>query len=117
MITILSLLGFLSAYALNPTIGTLEIRQEWGQLPEDLSGYEVFLAVNDCALIGQEATLAIGGDTYRALVFDCAGADAYEDGQSWMELRGVVAEVDYWFWVAHPEYVGSEVYAEVVFSG
>jgi len=102
------LTGLLSAYALNPTIGTLRIRQEWGQLPQDLTAYEVFLAVEDCSLIGQEATLEIEGQSYDGMIFDCAGVNAYDEGQSWMTTLGIAAEVDYHFWIDHPHLIGAE---------
>lgn len=113
---VFAMIGFLSAYALGPTVGTLNIRQEWGQLPDDLSKYEVFLAVENCDHIGKEATLHVGDESYTGIVFDCAGANAYEDGQSWMSLLGIVAEVDYWFWLEHPELIGTETHAKVTIS-
>lgn len=107
-------IGFLSAYALNPTMGTLAYRAENEQIPDDLSGYDVFLAVADCGRIGQEATLVIGGDEYAALVFDCAGEK--DGGRDWMHRNAIVAEVDYHFWMEHPEYVGSGVKAKIIWS-
>ena len=53
-------LGILSACNLNPTVGTLEYRQALGQLPADLSPYSVYLAVDDCSLIGQPARMIAG---------------------------------------------------------
>lgn len=110
----LIIIGFLSAYALLPTVGTLELRQEWGQLPQDVSGYEVFLSVADCGLIGKEATLAVDGDLYDALIFDCAGVD--DGGLAWMTENAIAAEVDYWFWLEHPEYVGSELEVSIFYE-
>ena len=93
---------FLSAYAFNPTYGTLKIRQEWGQLPADVSEYDVLLAVPNCDLIGRDATMRVGGVDYDALIFDCAGPGSH----TWMIDNHVAAEVDYWFWREHPELIG-----------
>lgn len=109
--TTIIITGFLSAYALNPTVATLEYRQHHEQIPTDLSGYDVFVAVADCAHIGAEATLAIDGKVYDALVFDCAGVA--DGGRQWMHTNAIAAEVDYWFWMRHPEYVGTGVPVEL----
>jgi len=110
----LIILGWLSAYCLGPTQGTLEYGQEYLGLPQDVSGYDVLLAVEDCSLVGSEATLRVAGYEFSALVFDCAGPDAYdEDGKTWLEKQGYAAEVDWWFWQQYPELIGVE-HAEVV---
>ena len=111
-----AMIGFLSAYALGPTQGTIAIRQEWGQLPQDLSQYDVFLAVESCDHIGREVVMEIEGESYQGLIFDCAGADAYSDGQSWMSRNQIAAEVDYWFWMENPHLIGSETTATIVFK-
>lgn len=109
VIIITVLTGWLSAYCLNPTVGTIAYQQEVGRLPDRVEHYEVFLAVEDCSLVGQEATLIAGGETYAGIVFDCAGVNAYDkEGVSWMRELGVAAEVDWWFWQAHPELIGVE---------
>lgn len=102
------LAGYLSAYALNPTVGTLNWQQENGHIPDNLDGYDVFLAVEDCGMVGMDATLYVAGDEHNALIFDCAGADAFSDGESWMERNNIVAEVDFWTWQENPEYIGNE---------
>ena len=113
----LVLLGVLSAYCLNPTLGTIAYGQDAGWLPSDVSGYEVFLAVEDCALVGMEAALHIAGEVYDGIIYDCAGPDAYdESGVTWMESLGVAAEVDWWFWQQNPHLIGVER-AEVVIDG
>lgn len=104
------LIGYLSGYAMWPTIRTIEIRQEWGQLPQDVSGYDVFLAVPNCDLIGHEAELIVNGDVYTGLVFDCAG----EDSHSWMIDNMIAAEVDYYFWMKHPEYIGTNTQVQII---
>ena len=110
MTTIL-FVGFLSAYALGPTVGTINYRQDNGQIPHDLSPYDALLAVDDCGLIGHEATLTAGDDIYTGLVFDCAGGDGaqhFSDGNADTPWK-LAADVDYGFWMQHPELVGSGV--------
>lgn len=105
-------IGLLSAYAMWPTIGTVEYRQELGQLPQgDLYAEYILVAVNDCGLIGETGTLTVNGQVQDkpALVFDCKGETAIE----WMSVSNkdtpfkVAAEVDYFTWMKHPEWVGS----------
>lgn len=103
-------IGFLSAYAQRPSLGTIAIRQEWGQLPQDIEQYDVFLAVPNCDLIGKEANLLIGDKVYSGLIFDCAG----EGSHSWMIDNQIAAEVDYNFWMDHPEYVGTNTLVQIV---
>ena len=67
--------GYLSAYAELPTVATLAYRQEIGDVPYDVSGYDVFIAVADCGLIGHEGTLYTNAGALRAIVMDCAGND------------------------------------------
>lgn len=109
LLLLIIFIGSLSAYHKNPTIGTLRLRQEWGQLPEDLSEYEVFLAVPNCGLIGYEATLQIGEESFAGVVFDCAG----EWSHWWMLENGIAAEVDWWFWLQHPHLIGTEIEATI----
>ena len=108
--------GILSAYSLNPTIGTLDYRQDTRQLPMELSQYEVFLAVDDCGLIGHEALLIVGDEVFQGIIFDCAGAygaQFFSDGNDLETPYKLAADADYWFWQAHPEIVHSLVRIEV----
>ena len=98
-------IGFLSAYAQRPTDGTIAIRQDWGQLPQNVEQYDVLLSVPNCGLIGREGTLTVNEQVYEALVFDCAG----EWGHNWMLQNLIAAEVDYYFWIDHPELIGNDV--------
>jgi len=107
---IFTLVGYLSGYAMRPTVGTIKIRQEWGQLPLDISDYDVFLSVPNCDLIGHEAELIVNNDVYHGLIFDCAG----EDSHHWMIDNAIAAEVDYYFWIKHPEYIGTNVLARII---
>ena len=116
MINSILFFGILSAYALNPTVGTLEYRQDLEQLPIDVSGYEVMLAVNDCSLIGQEAVLIADGVEFSAIIFDCAGADGvgiFSRGNDETTPYKLAADADWFFWQAHPEIVHSLVTIKV----
>lgn len=112
--------GYLSAYSYWPTVRTIEYRQQAQQIPLDIEEFDVFLAVPNCDLIGDTGTLTIEAQDmlwglgsveyaqYDALVFDCAGAG--EDiGHNWMIDNLIAAEVDYFFWMAHPEYIGTGI--------
>jgi len=114
-------IGVLSAYAMNPTVGTVELRQEWGQLPQgNLYDSHILVAVNDCGLIGETGTLTIGGERQPkpAMVFDCKGA-----GNDWMSASNsdtpfkVAAEVDYFTWISHPHWVGGDSLVAVLEFG
>lgn len=105
--------GYLSAYGRRPTEGTLAYRQEHGQIPDDVSDVDVFVAVPDCGLIGRRGELHIDGQVYRAMVFDCAGRGSHE----WMLRNAIAAEVDYYFWRANPQYVGTMEPVRVVVGG
>ena len=108
--------GILSAYNFAPTVGTLQYRQEMGQLPADVSGYEFFIAVDNCDLIGHNATLYAGDLTFDGVVYDCAGSDGakyFSDGDDLNTPFKLAGDVDYWFWKAHPEIVHSLVTVEV----
>lgn len=96
--------GYLSAYAESPTVGTVAYRQEVGDIPHDLTGYDVLIAVSDCMMVGKPGTLYTAVGPLDALVIDCAGDDGTP---SWMAENNIVAEIDYWTWAAHPELVGS----------
>ena len=121
-------LGFLSAYAERPTNATVVYRQELNQIPQDISQYDVILAVPNCDLIGHEGTLKVEpqemlwglgrveGAEYSALVFDCAGAGD-DIGHNWMIDNLIAAEVDYRFWMEHPEYIGKGIQVTVEIEG
>lgn len=114
-------IGMLSAYAMWPTIGTVEYRQELGQLPQgDLYSQYTLVAVNDCGLIGEVGRLTVDGQVQEkpAIVFDCKGETAHQ----WMSASNkdtpykVAAEVDYFTWIKNPEWVGSGAVALLEFN-
>lgn len=85
--------GYFSQYAEAPTRATIAIRQEWGQLPEDMSLYPVRLAVENCSLIGETGWARMADQPWeRAIVFDCSGHDSTS---RWMIENNIIAEVDW----------------------
>ena len=88
--------GWLSAYDKEPTIATMEYRLTIGDVE---LGHDVYLAVADCARMGETGRITIGdGEPLSYQVFDCLGADA---SHNWMAQQNIIAEVDYWTWQRH----------------
>jgi len=88
--------GWLSAYDIEPTVGTFVYRLESGEIE---TGHEVYLATADCSRIGETGQISINGGSWLDYqVFDCLGSDAESD---WMTELGFVAEVDYFTWQRH----------------
>lgn len=98
--------GYLSAHAQLPTDATLEYRQELGQIPTDLSQFDVYIAVLDCTKIGDTGKLYTDVGILDVLVFDCAGIE--DGGANWMVRNNYIAELDYYTWERHPELIGTE---------
>jgi hypothetical protein len=97
--------GYLSAYGRLPTDATIDYRQSVGDIPQDLSGYDVLIAVSDCRLIGKTGVLYTAVGALRALVIDCAGNDGTP---AWMFENSIIAEIDWYSWQRWPGLVGSE---------
>lgn len=119
MIDFFVLVGYVSAYALWPTVAQTEYQQDLGNIPMDLSAYDALVAVPNCDLIGHEGIMTfedqdrmwhgpIEGGEYTVIVFDCAGSGE-GIGHDWMIQNAIAAEVDWHFWQEHPEYVGGGV--------
>ena len=104
-----TLVGYLSGYSMWPTIRTIEIRQEWGQLSENISNYDMMISVPNCDLIGHEGTMYVGDEEYSVLVFDCAG----EFGHQWMLNNAIAAELGYFSWMEHTDLVGTGVIVKI----
>lgn len=104
--------GYISAYDRAPTDATIATRQQWGQLPFDLSPYAALVAVRDCRRIGETAVLETVEGQFTVLVFDCAGIE--DGGLAWMIRGNFIAEVDWYTWQNHPEIVHS--YATIHFN-
>lgn len=101
-----SISGFLSAYGQLPTDATLENRQRWDQIPNDLSRFDAYIAVLDCTKIGATGKLHTISGTLNIIVFDCAGIE--DGGADWMVRNNYVAELDFYTWEKHPELIGTE---------
>ena len=71
------------------SVAERRVAHGWG-LAEDLdvSGFDVLLAVEDCALLGAEGVLIAEGATYTALVVDCQQRE-HEP----LSIRGLAADV------------------------
>lgn len=110
-------LGILSAYALGPTIGQTNYQQYLGAIPQDLSEYDALIAVDHCGLIGQEAVLHTEQGVFSGIVYDCAGsggAQHFTDGNDTTTPYLLAGEVDYHFWMDHPDLIGTQVTIEVL---
>jgi len=80
-------------------------RQAWGQIPDDLSAWDGFVAVPDCDDIGQTYYIRQHNSTdrrwLRVLAVDCAnktdrqGAEDARSGYEWMRDNNIAFEVDY----------------------
>lgn len=97
--------GFLSGYDQLPTDATIAYRQELGQLPNDLSQYDAFIAVLDCAQIGETGVLYTDVGPLRIVVFDCAGVE--DGGHHWMVNGSYVADLDWYTRSQYPELMGT----------
>jgi hypothetical protein len=95
--------GWASQYGRSVMERTVELRQRWGQLPEDLSGYDGFVAAQECADIGKVVYLRpVEWKRWeRFLVADCASKnDRQSDtdprsGWQWMVSQNILVEVDF----------------------
>lgn len=118
MLNVIVFLGVLSAYGLYPTVAQTEYQQNLGNLPEDLSQYDVLLAVDHCGLIGHEATMYVGEEeqAFSAIIYDCAGGNGahfFSDGDDLSTPYLLAADADWFFWQEYPDIVHSVVRIEV----
>lgn len=86
--------GWASQYESNVvTDATIEARQSWGHLPEDLSRYDGFVATESCGHIGEEVYLYREGVGFELFaVFDCSG---HLSTTRWMKANNILVEVDH----------------------
>ena len=89
--------GYASHYSPHVMAATIEARQGWEQLPQDLSGYAGFVARPHCDEIGDTVWLrAYGEGNYKPyLVTDCAVRDGSDGAMSWMLDNNIPIELDY----------------------
>lgn len=87
--------GWASYYDKAPTDATIRARISMEHIPD--KKYDVYVAVSDCSRIGETGLISIDGHApVPYIVFDCAGLNAYEDGQSWMDKHNIAVELDYY---------------------
>lgn len=103
VISVISMTGYLSAYGQAPTEGTIIARQQWGQLPQDMSPYDGVIALRDARFIGQVATLNVDGQIFNVIVFDCPGDS---ETLAWMDENAILGEIGYDLASKHPEIIG-----------
>ena len=86
--------AYASRYAPGIMLATVEARQEWGHLPNDLSRFDGFVAVGDCDRVGETIILRDASKPnqpwLRMAVADCAGD---EHAAAFMEH--IAVEVDH----------------------
>lgn len=95
--------GRASQYAKGVFPRTIALRQGWGELPEDLSMYDGFIAVRESADIGRSYYIRpIGAKEWDyVLAGDCASKSDRQSetdarsGHAWMISEGIIAEIDY----------------------
>ena len=92
--------GYASAYApgvIDEVIRYRFANDLWRNVPpRDWYIAHGAIATNDCAQVGQMATLIDpAGRRYEVLIADCAGADG---GAVWMTENNIVAELDWRLW-------------------
>jgi hypothetical protein len=88
--------GYVSRYDAGVMERTIQVRIEhgYGYVPADWQSYDGYLAVLDCATVGQEvwARPGKGYPFERLLIADCAG---HASTVHWFTVNGIVGEVDY----------------------
>ena len=102
MLAALAVNGWASAYDVGVMDATVAYRMEHGLCfsPPPMDWYQAagYVAVNDCARVGEMATLIDpGGREWRVLVADCGGAEV-NGGAAWMTRNNIVAELDAGLW-------------------
>lgn len=102
LLAIILATGIASQYGPGVMPRVIQTRQRLGDLPQNISGYDGYIAVANCRYIGHTAyILPHGGELERFLVADCAsksdqqGPGDDRSGYEWMTSEGIVAEVDY----------------------
>jgi hypothetical protein len=93
--------GRASQYAESVMQRVVALRQGWGQLPEDVSEYDGFIAVLECTDIGKAYYIRpIGAEEWAyVLAADCASkSDRQSDvdgrsGYEWMLDGGIIVEI------------------------
>lgn len=95
LLLILALTGTASQYAPGVMNEVIINRQNMQQIPEDVSMYDGYIAVQEADDIGKIFYLRpLGYDEWESfLAVDCAGIA--DGGKSWMLRNNILVEVDY----------------------
>ena len=121
MLAAVAVAGWASAYDPGVMDATVAYRMEHGLwfTPPPHDWYQVagYVAVNDCARVGEVATLVDpGGREWRVLVADCGGAEV-NGGAAWMTANNIVAELDAGLWERLTGQYGRPLRIEVRYEG
>lgn len=95
LIVYLILSGIASQYAPGVMENTIKVRQSGKTaytVTQDISQYQVFVATEDCSMLGKEFYLIHNNQTLHGLVVDCSG---HIETSAWMKHNNIVCEVDY----------------------
>jgi hypothetical protein len=84
--------GYSSQYAIGIMDATIEARQGWGQLPDNLDRYDVFAAVEDCRRIGDEFVVRYRDEWQLGVASDCSGSQETSD---WMTNNRILIEISH----------------------
>lgn len=88
--------GWASQYDANVMERVIAVHQAGrtaSTLPMNVSSYEVFLAVEDCSLVGREVEIRpLGGQWELALIADCSG---HQSTSEWMTRNNILVEIDH----------------------
>jgi hypothetical protein len=92
--------GWASAYAPGVMEDVIALRAAngWWHYPPPIGWYQQVdgaIAEIPCTRVGAIVTMTAGGETYRVLVADCAGADGHPER---FEEDNIVAELDARLW-------------------
>ena len=118
MLAAVAVAGWASAYDPGVMDATVAYRMDHGLwfTPPPHDWYQVagYVAVNDCARVGEMATLIDpGGREWRVLVADCAGNDG---GSEFMTRNNIVAELDWVLWSRLTKTHGRPLQIEIVWD-
>ena len=91
-IVVLIMSGWGSQYSQRVMERVIAVQQKWGHLPQNIEGYDGYVAVADCHRIGQTLWARPEGTEKweRFLITDCAGSP-----ETVLWMRNVPIEVDH----------------------
>jgi len=95
LLLVLAVTGIASQYAPGVMDEVITNRQKWEQIPQDVSNFDGYIAVQNSGDIGKVFYIKPEGyDSWeKFLAVDCAGIA--DGGKSWMLRNNILVEVDY----------------------